>query len=369
MNRDPSERTGKRFRMSASKRTPVLAIAAGVALLVLGFAFFRWFRGELVKDTARLAAQQQTRPASDASPGAGEAPSHEPRTERRPGAEPITKDAEAVDYLREQFGATITNKRTQIKALEKLIAYLMKQYPNDWEQRLQALLAQAFPDLADQLYAQYQNMTAYNDWLASNRAQLAEMTPEERRNALRDARFKYFGQDAAEIWEEAFRHEQIYDAMDAINQTPEATVDQALDTYVDSINQAYGDKAPQFIENRATELMTGFLGLDAVQDDLHAMSPDARARQLDNVRAKMGLDEAARQRWRDLDAQRDTAWESGERYMEERQKIEDAYDGADETQRLADLRGRIFGDEAETIASEENAGFFRFGRRRIYGRE
>jgi hypothetical protein len=355
--------------MSAPKRTPVLAIVAGVALLVFGFAFFRWFRGELVKDTARLAAQQQARLADDAAPSAGGVPSHEPRTERRPAADPITKDAEAVDYLREQFGATITNKRTQIKALEKLIAYLMKQYPNDWEQRLQALLAQAFPDLANQLYAQYQNMSAYNDWLAANRSQLAEMTPEERRNAMRDARFKYFGQDAAEIWEEAFRHEQIYDAMDAINQTPDATVDQALDTYVDSINQAYGEKAPQFMEDRATELMTGFLGLDAVQDDLHAMAPDARSRQLENVRAKMGLDEAARQRWRDLDAHRDAAWEAGERYMEERQKIVDTYDGSDETRRLSDLRGRIFGEEAETIASEESSGFFRFGHRRVYGRE
>jgi hypothetical protein len=350
------------------RKTPVVAIVAAVALLAVGFAFFRWFRGELVKDTARLAAQQQVRPPEPSAAAPGE-PDLAPRTERRPGADPLTKDAEAIDYLREQFGATITNKRTQIKALEKLIAYLMKQYPDDWQQRLQGLLAQAFPDLANQLFAQYQNMTAYNEWLAANRTQLNEMTSAERRDAMREARFRYFGEDAAEIWEEAFRHEQIYDAMDAINQTPDATVDQALDTYVDSINQAYGDKAPLFLENRATELMTGFLGLDAVQDDLHAMTPEARARQLDTVRAKMGLDEAARQRWRELDGQRDSAWDAGERYMDERQKIVDSYDGDEETKRLTQLRDRLFGEEAGTIASEENAGFFRFGHRRIYGRE
>ena len=294
------------------RKTPVVAIVAAVALLLLGFAFFRWFRGELVKDTARLAAQQQVRPAETAAeaPAPGE-PDLAPRTERRPGADPLTKDAEAVDYLREQFGATITNKRTQIKALEKLIAYLMKQYPNDWQQRLQGLLAQAFPDLANQLYAQYQNMTAYNEWLAANRSQLNEMTSAERRDAMREARFKYFGEDAAEIWEEAFRHEQIYDAMDAINQSPDATVDQKLDTYIDAINQAYGEQAPQFMEQRTTELMTGFLGLPSVQEDLHAMSPEARASQLDTVRAAMGLDDAARERWRELDAQRNAAWDNG----------------------------------------------------------
>jgi predicted metal-dependent hydrolase len=353
---------------NSPKKTPVLAIVAIVGLLALGFAFFRWFRGELVKDTARLAAQQQARPAETVAADPG-APDFEPRAERRPGTDPITKDSEAVDYLREQFGATITNKRTQIKALEKLIAYLMRQYPDDWQKRLEGLLAQAFPELASQLLAQYQNMSAYNEWLAANRTQLAEMDPAARRDALRDARFKYFGQDAAEIWEETFRHEQIYDAMDAISQTPDATVDQALDTYVDSIKQAYGDKAPQFLENRATELMTGFLGLGTVQDDLHAMTPEARARQLDTVRAKMGLDEAARQRWSDLDSQRDAAWETGERYMDERQKIADSFDGDEETRRLTELRGRMFGDEAETIQSEEAAGFFRFDHRRVYGRE
>jgi hypothetical protein len=350
------------------KKLPVFAIAAVALLVVFGFAFFRWFRGELVKDTARINAQQAARPAETAAAGDG-APDFAPRSDRRPGADPISKDAEAVDYLREQFGATITNKRTQIKALEKLIAYLMKQYPDDWQQRLQGLLAQAFPDLADQLYAQFQNMTAYNDWLAANRDELAAMSSAERRDALRDARFRHFGPDAAEIWEETFRHEQIYDAMDAINQSPDATVDQKLETYVDSINQAYGEKAPQFIENRATELMTGFLGLPSVQDDLHDMSADARARQLETVRAKMGLDDAARQRWRELDSERNTAWETGEEYMEQRQQIVDSFDGAEETRRLAELRGRMFGDEAQTIQHEEDSGFFRFGHRRIYGRE
>ncbi len=281
----------------------------------------------------------------------------------------LTKDAEAVSYLREQFGATITNKRTQIKALEKLIAYLMQQYPNDWQQRLEGLLAQAFPDLANQLYAQYQNMTADNEWLAANRSQLAEMTPEERRNALRDARFRYFGEDAAEIWEQTFRHEQIYDAMDAINQSPDATVDQKLDTYIDSINQAYGEQAPQFMEQRTTELMTGFLGLPSVQEDLHAMSPDARARQLDTVRAAMGLDDAALERWRELDAQRNAAWDNGERYMDERDRITEQFQGDEQARKLDDLRSRMFGPEADTIRTEEGSGFFRFGHRRVYGRE
>jgi len=291
------------------------------------------------------------------------------RDERRPGADPANKDAESVAYLQEQFGATITNKRTQIKALEKLIAYLMKTYPDDWQTRIQALLAQAFPDLADELYARFLNMTAYNEWQTANRNELSQMSAADRRNALHDARFRFFGPDAAEIWEESLRNERIYDAMDAINQAEGTSVDEKLASYLGAINEAYGETAPEFLERRQTELMTGFLTLPSVQEDLHAMPADARARELDRVRAAMGLDEEAQARWRDLDSQRDRAWETGQDYMEKRDEITRSSQGEDQARRLDALRAQMFGPEADTIRHEEDSGFFRFGHRRVYGKE
>lgn len=343
----------------------VLAIVGGM------YGFFRAWRNELSRDAHQhmLVESGSEANADSAKGGDAAAPASGRRDERRSLNDPLAKDAEAIDYLREQFGATISNKRTQIKALEKLIGYLMKQYPDDWQKRLQGLLAQAFPDMADQLYAQYLNMTAYNEWLAAHRTELNEMTAADKRDALREARARYFGEDANEIWEETNRHEQIYDAMDAINQSHDATVDQKLKTYVDSINEAYGENAPEFLEKRQTELLTGFLALPSVQDDLHSMTPEARASELDTVRAKMGLDEEARARWRDLDKQRDDAWDVGERYMDEREQIVKQYQGDEQARRLADLRQRTFGEDAETIHHEEDANFFRFGHRRVYGKE
>jgi hypothetical protein len=349
----------------SSSRATVVGVALVVAVLAIAGLWFQAFRGALSKEVAEDAVSE-TRPR--AAPEAPDVPSLASR-DRRPPTDAKTKDAEAVEYLRDQFGATIENKRTQIKALEKLIAYLMKEYPNDWQQRLEALLGQAFPELKDQLLAQFRNMSSYNEWLAANRDQLARMSPPERRDALRDARFRYFGQDAAEIWEEAIRQEQILDAMDAIDQTPDATVDQKLETFVDSINEAYGDKAPEFVERRQTELMNGFLTLPSVQDDLHSMSAAERAQNLDKVRTALGLDDEARTRWRDLDAERDSAWENGQRYMEQRDAITSGYDGDEQARRLADLRNRMFGEEAEIIQQEEAADFFRFGHRRVYGKE
>ncbi|HXC53543.1 MAG TPA: hypothetical protein VN634_21835 [Candidatus Limnocylindrales bacterium] len=291
------------------------------------------------------------------------------RQARALGISDSRSDDEAAEYLREQFGATIDNKRSQIKAIEKLINYLMKRYPDDWQSRLQALLAKAFPGLADQLYAQFQNMSSYNEWLKAHHDELAKMDPADRREALRDARSRFFGADAEEIFAETLKQDQIADAMAAIKDAHDTTVKEKLDTYMDAINDAFGEEAPQFIERRQTELLGRFVELPSVQDDLYAMSPEQRENELSNIRAAMGLDEQALTRWRTLDAERDAQWDTGEDYMRERDQIVKSSQGDEQARRLAELRTKTFGEDADTIRSEEDAGFFRFGHRRVYGKE
>lgn len=339
----------------------MLVGGAVLAALVMFFVF----RSEQVhEEGAGIVEEVQTEEAGDVPVQLSGR-----RGDRRPGSDPASKDAEAIDYLREQFGATITNKRSQIKALEKLIGYLMKAYPDDWEDRLQAMLAQAFPGLAGQLYAQYQNMSAYNQWLSASREELGLMTPGEKRDAMRDARFRFFGDDAAEIWEEAIRNEKIYDTMDAINQSPNSGVPEKFNSYLDAINESYGEQAPQFIEKRQTELLTNFLALPGVQDDLHTLSAPEREQQLTEIRQGMGMDQEALDRWNKLDAERDSAWSAGEDYMEQREQIAKSYQGDEQDRRIRELREQTFGEDAATIGDEEASGFFRYGHRRIYGKE
>ena len=353
--------------MARDSRNRWLAAGAVLAVALVAWFVLREAPPPTTDATGEGASERSTLAGGDdggSAPGA----SHR-RAERPLGKDPATADAEAAEYLREQFGATIDNKRTQIKAIEKLIEYLMKNYPDDWQQRLQALLAQAFPGLADQLFAQYQNMTAYNEWLKASHDQLAAMSPSDKRDALRDARFRFFGADAAEIWEETLRHERIYDAMDSIEQSHGTSVGDKLQTYLDAINETYGEQAPQFLEKRQTELMNNFLALPAVQDDLHSMSPQEREQQLGRIRSAMGMDDAALERWRELDDQRDQAWEAGQRYMAKRDEITRSTQGDEQARRLTELRSQMFGDDAETIHGEEDAGFFRFGHSRAYGKE
>jgi hypothetical protein len=343
-------------------------IFAGAAIaLALVFAFLAW--GPSLRTGGGATGPGGGAAAGDDADGSSARSAAGRRAERPLGKDPAVADAETVEYLRELFGQTINNKRTQIKAIEKLLEYLMKNYPDDWKQRVQALLAQAFPGMADQLYAAYQNMTAYNDWLRAHQEELSQMDPRDKRAALRAAQQQFFGADAAEIWEESLRHDRIFDAMDAINQATDLTVDDKLKTYLGAINETYGQEAPAFLDKRQTELMTNFLTLPSVQADLQEMSPASREQQLDQIRAAMGMDEEARQRWKDLDSARNEAWDEGQDYMQKRDEIVKSVPADQQAARLDDLRRQFFGDQADIVRSEEDSGFFRFGHTRVYGRE
>ena len=139
--------------------------------------------------------------------------------------------------------------------------------------------------------------------------------------------------------------------------------------YQESVTRAYGEDAPGHLSERQQELMNRFLELGSVQRDLGAMTPEQRAASLRDVRQGMGLDEAALERWKELDVRRDARWELGSRYMAERATLAGGTAGPEQDARLAQLRMRYFPDEAATLAEEEASGFFRFGQARRWGRE
>ncbi len=140
-------------------------------------------------------------------------------------------------------------------------------------------------------------------------------------------------------------------------------------SYLTAINAAYGEDASAFMQARQTELINGFVAAEGIQRDLHAMPAAERSAALREVRRGLGMDEAALQRWDELDRNRDTAWDSGQRYMAERERIQKEYDGEDEQRELQQLQQQNFGEEAEIIRAEEESGFYRYASQRRYGRE
>lgn len=279
------------------------------------------------------------------------------------------EDAAFAERLRERFAATIDNAHAQIKAIEQIVAYLMQRYPDDWRERVGPLLSLLFPGMAEELIAKFEKLMAHNDWLRDNREALLKMSPEDRRRALWDARRAAFGEQAEEIWAAELRGQRVQQELAAIEAAPGYSLEDKLSRYLGAVNEAYGEKAPQFIESRQTELMNRFLDVTSVQDDLHRLPPAERAAALRQIRSSLGMDQEALKRWDELDRQRDQAWDTGQRYLQERERILAQVRGEEQAQQLRALQDQTFGEEAETIRSEEASGFQRFDRRRNFGRE
>lgn len=175
--------------------------------------------------------------------------------------------------------------------------------------------------------------------------------------------------DLAERVRQAEAQEQaLRDLLLGVAKDDSLPLEARLDRYREAIErarEAHPD-APIFrFHSMLTEL---FLRMEPVQRELAALSPEARANALAHIRRELGYDEAGIARMAELDARREARWQTGLAYMEERRRLTTTFEGEALETELRALRNEYFGPEAPTIEAEEQQGFFRFERPRIYGR-
>lgn len=341
------------------KKSVILAVIA-LAVVLAGLLFS--FRGSLSSASVAAAAlgggaSSERRPESTTSRPGG----------RAPGAG-MDQDA-LVAQLRSRYGAQIQHPYVQIKMLERLIRHFRAQSPDRWQEALLDLLRVAFPDRYAELAANLQHWLDYERWMDEQRTVLQGLGDKERRAALWEARKRIFGEEAAEsIWAAEIKSQAATDALHAAGALEGATVSDRLARYKEGLEDAYQEHTESFLEQHRQEVMDRFLDLDSVQRDLSTLTPEERARSMREIRQGLGLSEEALQRWDALDRERDTRWDAGARYMQEREALAKQYSGDALEERLREVRTRYFGAEAATIATEEQSGFFRFSRPRRWGR-
>lgn len=277
-------------------------------------------------------------------------------------------DAELIAYLRSTYGKDLDNSYVQIRMLERLMRYFQERYPDRWQELLLAAVREAFPEHYEQLAANLQRRLDYEAWMDENRARLRGLDAQARRDAIWEQRKQLFGDQADEIWASELKNQAVASALEAIDMQDGTGVADKLAMYRDSIEDVYQESADTYLQNHRQEAMNRFLDLSSVQQALGAMAPEERRQSLREIRTGMGMDEAALGRWDELDRTRDSRWESGAKYMQERAALAAQYQGADLEARLDALRARYFGAEAALIAEEEASGFFRFARERRWGR-
>ncbi|TAL33608.1 MAG: hypothetical protein EPN93_13390 [Spirochaetes bacterium] len=285
----------------------------------------------------------------------------------RAGGGPLSFE-EQVAYLRQRFGRKIAHAHTQVRVLDLLMRHCREQDADGWIACLQEYLIAAFPDLADEMFALFENYYKYQTWLQNNETDLKGLSNKERKRLLWEKRKALFGDALAEeIWAGEIRNDSILDAMEKIDKAGGSILDK-LSMYKGSISSAYEEAAPGFVRTHQQEVMDRFLGMESVQAGLSAMPPDERARNLREVRKSMDMDEAALGRWEELDRSRDTRWDAGSAYMSARARLEEEYKGTVPESRLDEIRAKYFGTEAEAIRNEEGSGYFRFKEKRVWGK-
>lgn len=250
------------------------------------------------------------------------------------------------------------------------MGYLKDRYPDSWEERLQTFLELTFPEYAEELISLYQNMESYNLWMVSEKQNLVAPSPLERRQLIWEMRNAFFGDVAQQIWEDSLKGERVLDTLIEISETGyEQSFADNGSQYVTSLKQAYGEEAEAVIESKRQELSDRFFSVPVVQEQLKAMPREDRYAALSSFRRSIGMDEEAVSRWTELDQKRDARREAGNSYLQLKTMLKDEFTGDDLRSAMTQLQDELFGEEAEIIRNEEDAGYFRFERPQVIGRD
>ncbi len=274
--------------------------------------------------------------------------------------------------LRQLYGDRISTTGAQI-AMAQFRIQVLSLFPADGEQRFRDILEEAFPGHAAGIAATLAKVDDFDRWLAENEDELAAMSPEEREKAVLDRKQELFGEEAAaELEAEARAAEQreaaMGEALRSLAESSDTSLDQKLDVYVDAVRGNLGDGPAAVAIENSSVLAQAFFGLESVSRQLGELDPEARQEKINEIRREFGYDEEQIAALEERDRQKETRWQNGLAYMDERRALEARYSGQQLEQQLAALRERYFAHEARTIELEEGDGFFRFERPRLYGR-
>ncbi|MGD9210979.1 MAG: hypothetical protein PVI90_09380 [Desulfobacteraceae bacterium] len=296
-----------------------------------------------------------------------------------PPTDPVEFEKWTMDYLRKKFGDSIQSKSRQADLLG-LRDYMMKRYPEDWQSMLYNIVNGAFPENADAVFETFAQFDTYNQWFEDNASNLVSLDYEMIKERLNQKQYEIFGDTAAEIWSPESKTKLIKDVLSILNHAENTPLEDQLYVFKNAVEDAYhldnehagSSDADQLLselnKNKIYNMTSAFISLDSVQSDLSTMHPDERAESLYQIRSQMGFDDAALEAMAQQDRENDQKWQNGAEYMTAREELTKEYSGDELEIRLEDLREKYFDDEAQTIAAEENADFFRYKRKRIYGR-
>lgn len=274
---------------------------------------------------------------------------------------------EVVELMQERHGGELGTRLGQIDMINALIAYLKKTHPDNWQVMMEKLLNAAFPDQAAELLELANNHLEYVAWRRQADAELRQLDNDARMEMLMEQRREIFGEAVAEdLWKHQIRDYETQKAIERLASESDRPVNERLDEFSSVVKENYSEEA---LKNQSTSMGDSFASqfLEATQDELRDMEAQQRQQTINETRRQLGYSESAVENLARLDRTRDKRWESGEQYMEKRERIMANYEGEERQERLRSAREQIQGASADTIRKEEESGHFRFEQERTYG--
>ena len=356
------------------KKVMLMTLGVGLVLVVVG-SFI-----SLKQESNPVATQEQNVTAADqvvsqSNTASKEIPIPDLAIIQRPKETPNADDyvREMIARIKQEFANTIHLVAVQV-SLKEFRDDLIRGYPQQGASMFEQILRAAFPELADQILAAIALMDSYDQWLLDAMLDLNQMDLLAQQNALWDKRYELFGDDAKTIWTEELsaeeeREHSVKSTVAMLDQAYDMPIDERLYLLQNAFNENYSQSMSELILDTTSVMTQVFFRFDSVQRELRELPDEERQLQIDEIRRKIGYSEEQIASMAEQDQKKEARWRNGYAYMEARQALEaEALPAEQFSQRLADLRTDHFGDEAYTIGKEEEElGFFRYERPRVYG--
>lgn len=280
-------------------------------------------------------------------------------------------EAELAAKLRDRLESRIDAIFVQA-SLFNVLQNINKHYPNDGITHFKRVIKLAFPEQAASIIRIVELLVIYNQWLDENQNIHDNLQPLELKAVLWEKRRELFGDDAELIWPEE-REEllqkkaQMKNMLHTLSQDQSMTLDEKLYQLRTSLTEIF-DGTAQGMAMSEGMIAQLFFNFESVQKEFQSLSAEDRQEQINHVRRSLGFSEEQISLLQQKDETRNKRWDNGLNYMAERESVVANTNAADLPEALSTLREKYFKHEAITIQKEEDSDFWRYKRRRIYGR-
>lgn len=346
--------------MPLEKNTVSVALLA----VVLGGAWLYMGKGTSLAPTEVAEIKQAVRVSSEADTTKASR-----KKTQEPGYSAFVDSL--ANQLLEKFGARIDEVAIQAR-LFGIRKEVLKKYPANGLPYFNRAIQQAFPEQAAGILDLMAKLEAYNEWLITENRTLIELSPLELHGVIWNKRRELFADQADLIWadersELARKQQEVQSILAELDEAGHLGLNEMLYQLRTSLSETFEGPYQHLVDD-SSMVTKVFFSLESVQRQLQRLPPVERQDRIDEVRRRLGYSESQIDRLRQRDRKKNDRWEKGRAYMAEREKLLMESDSHVREQALDKLRREFFGHEARTIKLEEESGFLRYNRPRIYGR-